>query len=531
MKGQRVTETPTQTPAEESPESTGAGLLQRALRAAGSDAARYIPVRFVPALTSLITVPVFTAAISKSDYGAFYLVSSVAALFSAVATGWISSAAMRFYWPFKLKHRLDAFTSTVLWTATTTLVSTGILMAGLAYFLRDRLSSDVVHLVPVALAYYFFNFLTNVLVQVLRAANRASAFARMQITGTLLTTGLSIAFVWWGHWGAAGILGGVAIGWAVTLIPMLREIAKEGSLSPREVDKHLLGEFLSFGMPMVPVGLATWALVLLDRFVINRFEGAAAVGLYSVMYALGEKIMQLVTIPLLLTMSPSLTEAFELKGQPLAERVQTQFVRYFALVTLPLLAGMTVAAQPFVRVFVSPEYASAWPVLPIIALGSMLASFSQIAGTGLGLHKKTKLIMLNTVGAASLNFGANMLLVPRFGYYAAACNTALAYATLLALTAWQSRVYMRLTPPWNALGRILVASGGMAVAVYAVFGHLGRTASRAASIWVLLGEIVLGIVSYVALLMAVKAIRPDERAFAREMGAKAIARLRRRPAR
>jgi len=524
-----VTEAPTPTPAEESPEATGAGLLQRALRSAGSDAARYIPVRFVPALTSLITVPVFTAAISKADYGAFYLVSSVAALFSAVATGWISSSAMRFYWPFKLKNRLDAFTSTVLWTATTTLISTGILMAGIAFFLRDRLSPEVAHLVPAALAYYFFNFLTNVLVQVLRAANRASAFARMQIMGTLLTTGLSIAFVWWGHWGAAGILGGVAIGWAITLIPMLREIAKEGSVSPRDIDEPLLREFLSFGMPMVPVGLATWALVLLDRFVINRFQGAAAVGLYSVMYALGEKIMQLVTIPLLLTMSPSLTEAFERRGQHLAERVQTQFVRYFALVTFPLLAGMTVAAQPFVRIFVSPEYADAWRVLPIIAAGSMLASFSQIAGTGLGLHKKTKLIMLNTIGAASLNLGANMLLVPRFGYLAAACNTLLAYGALLVLTAWQSRLYMRLTPPWNALGRILLATSGMAVAIYLVFGEMGRSASRAASIWVLLGEVLLGIVVYVVLLIAVKAIRPDERAFAREMGAKGIARLRRTP--
>lgn len=521
-----MSDSPSSTPAEETPEATGAGLLQRALRSAGSDAARYIPVRFVPALTSLLTVPVFTAAIDPVDYGAFYIVSAAAALFSAIATGWISSSAVRFYWPSRKKNQVDAFTSTVLWSATVALVGAAVLIVGGAIIMRGSIEPDVLRLIPAGLAYFFFNFLTNVLVQVLRAAKRAGAFARMQIIGTLLTTGLSVVFVWVGDWGAAGILGGVAIGWAIMLVPIMREIAKEGSISPRDVDSGLFREFLSYGLPLVPVSVATWGLVLLDRFVISFYRGAAEVGIYSVTYSLGEKIMQLATVPLLLTMAPSLTEAFERKGQRLAERVQTQFVRYFALVTLPLLVGMAVAAEPFVRLFAAPQYASAWRVLPLVAAGSMLASFAQIAGIGLGLHKKTKLIMVNTVLATVFNLGANILLVPKFGYVAAAVNTVLAYALLLGLTWWQSRLYMRLQIPWGPLGRILLASAGMGAVVYLVFGTLGRTASRSASAWVLIGEVILGCIVYLVLLVVVKAVRDDERLFAKEIARRGMARLR-----
>ena len=66
-------------------------------------------------------------------------------------------------------------------------------------------------LIPIGLVYFLFNFLTNVLVQVLRAAKRAGAFARMQIMGTLLTTGLSV-FVLWNLATLLGAVGAARLG-------------------------------------------------------------------------------------------------------------------------------------------------------------------------------------------------------------------------------------------------------------------------------------------------------------------------------
>ena len=521
----RVTDTPT--PAENSSETAEIGLLQRALRSAGSDAARYIPVRFVPALTSLLTVPIFTAAISPAQYGGFYVVSSAASLLAAIATGWISSATVRFYWPYEREGRTDAYVSTIVWSAVGALAATSAVVVAAAAFGLTSQSAEVQKLIPAGVAFLFFSFLTNVLVQLLRASKRASAFARMQVGGVVLSTALSIVLVWYGKMGAAGILGGAALGWAIMLIPIVREVSRVGSVSPRAFKRDTLNELATYGLPLVPVAVAGWALVLLDRYVLLWLSGETAVGIYSVAYSLGDKIMALATMPLLLTMAPSLTETFEKRGQKLAEQVQTHMVRYFALATFPLVAGLAVAGYAFMKVFADPRYLSAWPVLPLVAAGTMLSAFAQIAGTGLGLHKKTVAIMINTVIAAAVNFGLNVWLIPRFGFYAAAVNTLIAYGVLLLLTWYRSRPYMTLHLPWSALGRILAACAGMTLAVWLVFSRLVATATRLEMVWVLVGEAALGIVVYSALAIAFGAIDHRERAFAKELSAKAIAKLRR----
>lgn len=499
-------------------------ILERALKTAGSDALKYAPVRFIPALTSLVTVPLFTAAISTEDYGAFYLISSATALLANVATGWLSSSSIRFYWICKRENRIDEYTSTILWAAIGALSATAGVALVAAFLFGNMLDPLVLRLVPVASVYFVANFLTNVLVQVLRAAKRPGAFARMQIGGAILTTALSIVAVWYARLGSAGILAGVALGWTLMLIPMLREIGKEGSLAPRAASRRLLGEFWSYGAPLVLVSVATWSLVLLDRWVIGAFRGPAEVGVYSVVYALGDKIMQLVTAPLLLSMTPSLTEAYEMRGQALAEKVQAEFLRYFSIVTFPLIVGMAVAAQPFIRVFVDPRYAEGWTVLPLVAAGSMLSSFAQVAGTGLGLHKQTKRIMLNTVTAAVSNFALNLLTVPRFGYMAAAVNTIVSYAILLGLTTYQSRRYMKLIIPWDQLLRIAGASLGMGAAVLLVFGRIAQSASRTASVGIVAGEAALGAAVYLVLLVAFGGLHRKEIGLLRRLAVRMIKR-------
>jgi O-antigen/teichoic acid export membrane protein len=494
-------------------------LLQRALKVAGSDAAKYLPVRFVPALTSLITTPLFTRAIDKEDYGAFYLVSSICSLLASIAVGWLQSSSIRFYWPAKKDGRLDGYVSTIVWTGLASLAATAAVSAAAAWLARGSIEAVVWRLIPVAIAYFIANFYTTAMLQVLRAAKRASAYARLMIATTVLVTIASVALVWYARWGALGILAGAAAGNLAVAPFILRDLAREGSLSPSGIDRSQLREMLVYGMPLVPAGLASWALIVLDRFVLQALRGAAEVGVYSVAYTLGDKIMQLVTMPLLLTMMPSLIEAYEKHGQPLAEKVQTQFTRYFAILTVPLLAGLGAASQVFMFVFTGPQYREAYAVLAIVAGGSMLGSFAQVAGAGLGIHKKTTLIMANTIVAALFNVGLNFTLIPRFGYAAAAWDTLASYLLLLVATWLQSRRYMRWMIPWGDLTRIVAASAIMAACVWALGAYLQH------GVLLLGAQVLLGIVVYVAALLLLGGVRPQERAFLGQLARTGAARL------
>lgn len=508
-------------PAPVSPDTSAPadGLLGRVLKSAGSDAAKYLPVRFIPALTSLVTTPLFTRAIDPADYGAFATVSAVCSLLAAFAVNWLQSASIRYYWPQKKAGRIDGFISTVAWVALASLSATAAVSAAAAYFAQGSIDADQLRLIPAAAAYFIAHFYVTALLHVLRAAKRAGAYARIQITVTLLVTGLSVGLVWYAKMGSVGILLGAAIGNAVVAPWVLAVLKKEGSLDPRDFDRPLLAEMASYGFPLVPAAVAGWALIVLDRFVLGSLRGLTEVGLYTVAYTLGDKIMQLVTMPLMLTMMPSLFESYEKHGQDLAEKVQMQFTRYFAILTLPLLAGMAAAAQVFMFVFTGPQYREAYAVLPIVAAGSMLGSFAQVAGAGLGIHKKTTLIMVNTIVAAAVNVGLNYLLIPRFGYTAAAWDTLASYGVLLFATWWQSRAYMRWIIPWSALARISAASLLMGAVLW------GMTLWLPHGMLLLLAQLAIGVVLYLALLVLFGGVHPEERVFLGQLGRSAVARL------
>jgi O-antigen/teichoic acid export membrane protein len=317
----------------------------------------------------------------------------------------------------------------------------------------------------------------------------------------------------------------VAVGSAIVIPWTLVKLHADGSLSPTAASRSTLGELVAFAAPLVPAGAALWALGFLDRFVIEAARGTAEVGLYSTAYGLGEKIIQLFTLPLIMTMLPLLIQNFEEHEQTTAAQMQTQFTRYFALATVPLLAGLAVIARDFMWVFTGGQYREAYPVLGVIAGATLLAGLVQLGSAGLTIHKQSRRIMVNTLAAAALDVTLTIVLVPRYGYVAAGWAAVAAYVLLAALTWLQSRRYLAWTLPWASLLPIAGATAVMSAAVWGVTLLLPTT------VWALLAEGATGLGVYALALLALGGVRADERAFARELAGSARARLMRRSGR
>jgi O-antigen/teichoic acid export membrane protein len=368
------------------------------------------------------------------------------------------------------------------------------------------------------------NYLSDALLQILRAGNRSTGYAVLSVAKTLVGTAFSVWFVAGPKLGAWGILAGAVLGNLIVTPFGLWMTSRQGSLSPRFVRKDVLGQFASYGLPLVPAAMSSWALVLADRYVIGGLRGAAEVGLYSTAYTLGDKIMNLIIMPLMITMGPVMVMTFEKNGQALAQQVQTQFTRYYAMVTFPIIAGMAAVTYQFFQVFVGPSYREAYPVLPIVMVGVMGYGLVQIAANGVALHKRSTIIMTNTIAAAAVNVASNLYFVPRFGYMAAAYNTVLAYFVLLGLTWYRSRPYMAWQLPWKNLGRITLSSVLMGVLVWLAFHTFAGTAM------LLVAEVATGVAMYAVALVVLREIEPAERQFLADLGGRVLVRLRlRRP--
>ncbi|GAV30931.1 membrane protein [Coriobacteriaceae bacterium EMTCatB1] len=476
-------------------------------------------MRLVPALTSLVTVPVFTRMVDKADYGNFYLVNSMTSLAATLATAWITSSVVRFYWVYERKGERDTYISTILWSTIGSIAAVSALAAIAVFAFPGAFSDGVQRLLPIAFAGLGVNYLVQVLQQIMRAANRSSAYATLAVASNILATVFGVYFVAGAKMGAFGILLGVVIGNAL-LVPFgLRNARSEGSLSPVHYSRDALYEFARFGFPMVPSAISSWMLILSDRYIIGLTRNAGEVGVYSVAYGLGDKIMNLIVLPLLMTMGPVMVQTFEKHGQELAQQVQTQFTRYFMMATLPLLAGMIAVSQDFLAVFTGEQYRAAYGILPIVSAGVLCNGLVQIAGNGAALHKKTTIIMTNTMIAAIAQVAANLVLVPRFGYPVAAWTTLGSYIVLLSLTWIRSRPFMAWRIPWADIARTALAAILMGASVWGISRFIGT------SFVTLLVEALAGAVLYIALLVVVGAVRADERAFLTEVAARVGTRL------
>jgi O-antigen/teichoic acid export membrane protein len=500
----------------------GTDTLREALKTAGANAGKYLPVRFVPALTSLITVPVFTRMIGAEEYGYFYLVVAATALMAHVSITWITQSVIRYYWEYEKRGELSECVATAVWSSVGSLLLVSATVALVVWALSDHISAGLLDLVPVGLFAFVTNRVVTALLEVFKAAGDASHYAVYSVTSTLVGTALAVYLVVVAEWGAAGILVGNGVGFLVVIPPGVRALGRKTSLAPRGVHLSTLGKYVSYGVPMAMASLSYWVLVLSDRYVIGLMRGSAEAGLYSVAYGLGEKLMQLITLPLAMTMVPMLVRVFEKQGEEMAVRVQSQFTRYYALLTFPLLFGLAVVARDFMTVFTAEEYRVAFPVLPIVAIGTLLYGLSELGACGVIVRKRSRIVMENTVVTAVSNLAANLVLVPRLGYVAAAYTTVGAYALLLTLTWVRTRPHMPWDVPWLDVGRVTLAAGGMAAAVWAL------SASLTSSVWVLLLLAVVGVVVYTLLARLFGAVRAEEMAFVREAGVAAVRKVRRR---
>ena len=153
--------------------------------------------------------------------------------------------------------------------------------------------------------------------------------------------------------------------------------------------------------------------------------------------------------------TPHATEIYETKPETVPH-VYGQFLTYILLVFGVLCVLMTVAAREIVQLLSSSEYYGASIAVGPLALGFLFYASAQVTYLGVTLLKKRRALATIPWIAALVNIGANLLLIPRFGFVAAAWSTALAYAVLTVSYALASRRYFAIAYEMRRIGVIVV---------------------------------------------------------------------------
>jgi O-antigen/teichoic acid export membrane protein len=320
---------------------------------------------------------------------------------------------------------------------------------------------------------------------------------------TLLKVGLGVLVLLIG-WGFVG-LAGVSIVTNLATAVILGRLAVRQFFQPRfEFDSGFVRRMVGISYPLMLNHLLQTLFFKVDVTLLQPLKGDTVVGWYSTAY---KWIDALLIIPAYFTMAIfPIMSRYAATAQDSLRRAYVLAVRLLVMIGLPIAVLTTFVADELILILGGPEY------LPhgAIALRIMIwfLPFSFVNGVTqyvLIALDQQRWITKTFALAAAFNIGANLLLIPRFSYPAAAAITIASEWVLLVPWTWS--VQQRLGPlPWPAIVvRPVLAAAGMATALWLL---------RPASLWI---AVPVASLVYLALLVALGTFGAEDRALIRRL--------------
>lgn len=464
-----------------------------------SNIVRYLPSRVVPPLIGLIAIPVITRLFEPGDYGNYILVLAAVTVLSLIPGTLLGTATLRFFPGYEKQSRLGAFRNTLTKATIACVMGIAIVSFGILQIVKTAISPNLYFLMSIGVLLFTAISISTVLSYPLIARQKATAYSCFIIwhAGAGLLFGVAIVLL--AGRGVEGLLWG-SIGALIIAIPFLYRIAFAGMPAGKgDFSKPIAKEMTKYSAPLIIATLAAWILSLSDRYVIGLYRGSYEVGLYSASYAISEQTLSMLSILFTLAGYPLIVNMWENEGREATQRFAGGLTRYYLLLGLPAAVGLSVLSKPIIGVFTASAYHEGYRIIPLVAFGVFLLGLQWWPQVALNLRKKTSISAYCVVGAGLLNIGLNFLLIPRYGYMAAAATTFISYAFLLVLMVLASRRLFTWKFPFKSLGKIALASAIMGVVVYPVGNSL--TSSTAVNLIV---GICLGLVVYGGMLLLLK---------------------------
>ncbi|HET9906779.1 MAG TPA: lipopolysaccharide biosynthesis protein [Anaerolineales bacterium] len=139
-----------------------------------------------------------------------------------------------------------------------------------------------------------------------------------------------------------------------------------------EFDFASAKSLLSFGVKDIGANFLAMILLNLDYWLVGRYLGAEALGVYTLAYRLPELLILQFARIISQVNFPIYTKMRETNGS--LARGFWKTTAYVSLLTIPLGIGLALLARPFTIVFLSEKWLDAVPVLQGIALYAMFLS-------------------------------------------------------------------------------------------------------------------------------------------------------------
>jgi O-antigen/teichoic acid export membrane protein len=417
---------------------------------------------------NFLLIPLWARFLTPEDYGITGTLFAYSGVLSTVLGLGLYGAAVRHYY-----DHTDRPTQTkgyVTSVALFSMAASGLVILALTAIgpvLWPALTGNTIPFDPYVRIMLWFTY-TGLVIQVpialYQAQQKARQFVSVQYGRFLLGVLTSLLFVVALKMGAYGVLMSQLVSGVIVAAVVLYVAARTWFV--RQVAWRYVRAGLSYGLPLVPHGLASWILQASDRVILERFVPLAEVGLYNFGYTLGMG-MQFLVMGINQAWSPHYFRLME--ADPKAEVKIVQVVSVYISAIGALCLAAVLFAGEVVHILMPSRFYGAVPYVAPVLVGYLFLGLYYFASAPLFYYKKTVFVPFLTGFAAALNIGLNLWLIPVLGAIAAAWVTLGTYGVLFVVAFFASRRYQRIAYPLVKYGMLVSLIVASAIAVQ----HLG----------------------------------------------------------
>ncbi len=386
----------------------------------------------LPRLMNFVLVPLHTDTLDTASYSDNTYFYVYAAFFNVLLTYGMETAFFRFF--SKQKDQNTVYSTTLISLLVSTLLVFGIVLS---------FSQSIAHMFNLRLDYLYY--LIGVLVldtlvvapfAYLRALGKPIKFTLIKLSSVSVYVLLNYFFLWaipkfnieFSGYDKTDLVKYIFIAnlaaSVVTIILLLPYFLKTKWV----FDKAIFKQMLNYGLPIMIAGLAYVINENFDKWLIPDVLGKDINGAYAGCY----KLAVFMTI---------FIQAFRLGAEPFffnhakeknAKNTYALIMKYFVICGALMLLFIVGFIDVFKALIVRDEaYWKAIEIVPIVLLANLFLGIYFNLAIWYKLTDKTRFGMYISIVGAVITIALNIMLLPKYGFVAAAWTTLIAYAIMM----------------------------------------------------------------------------------------------------
>lgn len=397
------------------------------------------------AIGTIVGVRILTQFLAPADYGTVSLALGLSTLVTSLVAAPLTQAAIHFYPQVVLQGSVRELLSSVLrcYRVMAPWVAAAALIAGVAYVASGQGTPVLVLLVAALLASDCWR---SANLSLLNAERRQGRYALWQAGDAWSRPLAAVAAVLVFGRSAVTVLAAHVVVSAALLAAFSYRLWPQGTSAPSEASARSRSwdsRMWQYALPLIPLGVISWASTLGDRYVIGAALSVADTGVYAAVYGLASIPFMIVNGTAEQALRPVYQMAVSRRDGPRARQI---LLMWLGCVVGVCCVGVLVFAfghQLLASLVVAKPYRYASGLMPWIATGYAIRAASYVLERVSYAYGKTRRVLITQLCAVAATAIATPLGIFTLGLRGAAMAVPVYFSVQLVTAAILARRTLR----------------------------------------------------------------------------------------